>query len=82
MQSWLDVLHALEMLDEFPSLAAFDCLSRSPFVAFLEPPSLDRRVLHQHALFSLVSSPTAALADWLRAHRQLCRRVVIPAALK
>jgi hypothetical protein len=72
----------VDMLDEFPSLTAFDRLSRRPFVAFLEPPSIDRRVLHQHALFSLMSSPTASLDDWLRAHPRLCRRVVVPAALK
>ena len=72
----------VDMLDGFTSLAAFDRLSRTPFVAFLEPPSIDRRVLHQHALFSLMSSPTATLDEWLRAHPQLCRRVVIPAALK
>jgi hypothetical protein len=64
------------------SLLAFDRLSRTPFVTFLEPPSIDRRVMHQHGLFSLMSSPTASLDDWLRAHRQLCRRVVIPAGLK
>jgi hypothetical protein len=72
----------VDMLDEFRSFAAFDRLSRRPFVAFLEPPAIDRRVLNQHALFSLMSSPTADLDQWLRAHPQLCRRVVIPAELK
>lgn len=72
----------VEMLDVFTSFATFDRLARTPFVAFLEPPAIDRRVLHQHALFSLMSSSTAALDDWLRAHPELCRRVVIPAALK
>jgi hypothetical protein len=72
----------VEMLDEFSSLAAFDRLSRRPFVAFLEPPAIDRRVLNQHALFSLMSSPTTPLDEWLREHPQLCRQVPIPAALK
>ena len=72
----------VDMLNAFPSLAAFDRLSRTPFVAFLEPPSIDRRVLNQHALFSLMSSPTAALDAWLGQHPQLCRRVRIPAPLK
>jgi hypothetical protein len=72
----------VDMLAAFPSLAAFDRLGRSPFVAFVEPPALDRRLINQHALFSLMSSPTAALDEWLRAHPQLCRRVIVPAALK
>jgi FRG domain-containing protein len=72
----------IDMLDEFPSFAAFDRLSRRPFVAFLEPPSIDARVMHQHALFSLMSSPTASLDEWLLAHPQLSRRVIVPAALK
>jgi hypothetical protein len=38
-------------------------------------------VVHQHALFSLMSNPTASPRDWLR-HPQLCRRVIVPAALK
>jgi len=31
----------------------------------VEPPALDRRILNQHALFSLMSSPTATLDEWL-----------------
>jgi hypothetical protein len=31
----------VDRLDDFPSLSAFDCLSRTPFVAFLEPPSIE-----------------------------------------
>lgn len=72
----------VEMLDEFRSLAQFDRLSRRTFVAFLEPPAVDRRVLNQHSLFSLMSSPTAALDDWLREHPRLWRRVLVPARLK
>lgn len=72
----------VEMLSAFPSLQSFDALSREPFVVFLEPPAVDRRILNQLALFSLMSSPTAILDDWLRRHPELCRRVVIPAALK
>ncbi len=50
----------VEMLGEFNSLRAFDALSRDPFVVFLEPPSLDTRILNQFALFSLMPSPTIA----------------------
>ena len=44
-----------------PSLHEFDALASEPFVAFLEPPSLDDRIINQFALFSLaVESRCAA----------------------
>jgi hypothetical protein len=72
----------VEMLGAFSSLREFDALSRDPFVVFLEPPAVDRRILNQLALFSLMSNPAARLDEWLRNHPALCRRVEIPAALK
>jgi len=72
----------VEMLSAFQSLRDFDALSREPFVVFLEPPAVDQRILNQLALFSLMSSPSARLDDWLVQHPDLCRRVVIPASLK
>jgi hypothetical protein len=72
----------VEMLGEFSSLRAFDALAREPFVVFLEPPSIDERILNQFALFSLMPSPVTRLDDWLEAHPTLCRRVVVPAELK
>jgi hypothetical protein len=72
----------VEMLGAFRALRQFDALSREPFVVFLEPPAVDKRILNQLALFSLMSSPNAVLDDWLQQHSELCRRVVIPARLK
>jgi hypothetical protein len=72
----------VEMLTEFKSLSSFDSLSRETFVAFIEPPSLDARIINQFALFSLMSSPSASLEEWMRAHPALCRRVIVPAELK
>jgi len=72
----------IDMLTAFRSLAEFDRLARDPFVVFVEPPAIDRRILNQHALFSLMSSPTATLDDWLAAHPGLYRRVTVPASLK
>jgi hypothetical protein len=43
---------------------------------------VDTRILNQLALFSLMSTPTATLDDWLRKHPGLWRRVVVPARLK
>ena len=72
----------VEMLNGFPSLRAFDALGREPFVIFMEPPSLDTRILNQFALFSLMPSAAARLDHWLEEHTALYRRVVVPAELK
>jgi hypothetical protein len=72
----------VEMLRDFGTLREFDSLARDPFVVFLEPPSLDTRILNQFALFSLMSQPGACLDDWLRQHPELGRRIVVPAELK
>src|SRR6266508_4225873 len=64
------------------TLQAFDRLASDPFVVFFEPPSLDDRIVNQFALFSLLSRATIRLDDWLAAHPDVFRRVIIPAALK
>jgi hypothetical protein len=73
-----------EMLDEAAkSLGDFDALGKdNPFVVFLEPPSLDERIINQFALFSLMSSPTARLDHWLENHPDLSHRLVIPQEMK
>jgi hypothetical protein len=72
----------VDMLGAFGSLRDFDRLSHTPFVVFLEPPSLDPRITNQLALFSLMSSASASLDDWLTKHAKLARRVILPASLK
>jgi FRG domain len=72
----------VEMLQAFSSLREFDALRREPFVVFMEPPAVDRRILNQLALFSLMSSPAAGLDEWLASHPKLCRKVRVPARLK
>ncbi|MBC7447694.1 MAG: FRG domain-containing protein [Hymenobacteraceae bacterium] len=57
-------------------------MQQDPFVLFLEPPSLDARIVHQHALFSLMSTAEASLQAWLAAHPELFFRVIVPAELK
>lgn len=64
------------------SLEAFDALASEPFVLFLEPPSVDDRIVNQSALFSVMSNPTTVLHDWLAEHEHSFRRVIIPAKLK
>ena len=63
-------------------LGDLDGLARDAFALFLEPPSLDDRIVNQYALFSLMSSPAARLDEWLYERGELARRIVIPAELK
>jgi hypothetical protein len=72
----------VEMLREFTTLRAFDVLSRNRFVVFLEPPSLDTRILNQFALFSLMPGATSTMDEWLVSNPELSRKVVVPAELK
>lgn len=64
------------------SLDGFDALSPTPFVAFIEPPSVNDRIVNQSALFSVMSNPRSVLHEWLADHDSSCRRVIIPAELK
>jgi hypothetical protein len=73
-----------EMLDRVAQRRAeLDLLAEDEdFVLFLEPPSLDQRIVAQYALFSLMSGADASLDEWCRQHEELVRRLVIPAHLK
>lgn len=73
-----------EMLDRAAgSLRELEALGDgTPFPIFLEPPSLDERIVNQFALFALMSDATARLDYWLRDHSRLARRLILPAALK
>lgn len=73
-----------EMIDRVANnLSGLDDLGKgNPFVVFLEPPSLDERIVVQFALFSLMSSPLVQLHDWLADHPDLYHRLIIPAKLK
>jgi hypothetical protein len=52
------------------------------FVVFLEPPSINPRIVNQYALFSLMSRADARLDDWLADRPELARKVIVPARLK
>ena len=56
-----------EMLDRVArSLHNLQALAAHNFPVFLEPPSLDDRIVNQFALFSLMSRPRARLDAWLQ----------------
>jgi hypothetical protein len=57
-------------------------LAPEPFPVFIEPPSLDDRIINQAALFSFMSTPQAQIGEWLEPRPDAWRRVVVPASLK
>ena len=68
-----------EMLDSVcRTLDDLDSLDEEDFLLFLEPPSLDDRIVNQFALFSLLSNSTRLLDDWLEDHDQYYDRIIIP----
>ncbi|MBL7904335.1 MAG: FRG domain-containing protein [Bacteroidales bacterium] len=72
-----------QMLElECNSLRQLEAMSEHRFVMFLEPPSMDERIVNQHALFSLMSNATLAMSSWLNDHNDLYFRIIIPAKLK
>ncbi len=74
---------SVEILDEVAgSLPIFDELHDERFVAFLDPPSLDARIVNQFAAFSVMNDAGARLDQWLEQHPDLYRIIEIPAGLK
>lgn len=65
-----------------PSFKTLSSFQEQEFVLFLEPPSLDARIVQQYALFSMMSDVKAELSQWLQQHPELYFRVIIPAKLK
>ena len=76
-------LFTVEMLDR--AAPAIDGLAQGydgPSLLFLEPPSIDDRVVNQYALLSVMSGVTARVDEWLANRPEFYARYVIPAALK
>jgi hypothetical protein len=71
-----------EMLDEIcRGLDELEELSDEEFVLFLEPPSLDARIVNQFALFSMTSRASCTLDEWLE-DPQVARNIIVPTGLK
>ncbi|HET6568002.1 MAG TPA: FRG domain-containing protein [Rhodothermales bacterium] len=77
-----DVFTAEMLAEVAPGLQNLERLSEEPFLLFVEPPSMDERIVNQYALFSMLSAPHASLDEWLAAHPAVWRKIVIPADLK
>jgi hypothetical protein len=73
----------VEMLSKVvDTLKTLDTLCDAEFAVFFEPPSMDERIVNQHALFSMMTNARATLNRWLEQDASLCRKVIIPADLK
>jgi len=57
-------------------------MTRDDSLIFFEPPSMQDRIVNQHAFFSVMPNPERSLCDCLRSHPGMWRRVIIPAELK
>jgi hypothetical protein len=77
-----DVFTADMLAEGAGDLASFDRLAQHPFVLFLEPPSLDARIVNQFALFSVMNGPQLRLDTFLEKQERGVSRLIIPAALK
>lgn len=64
------------------SLSELDALAHTKVTLFFEPPSIDDRIVNQHAFCSVMSDPRMALEEWLGEHPGMSRKIIIPAALK
>ncbi len=76
-------LFTVKMLREaIPSLDTLEGLSEKPFPLFLEPPSIDDRIVNQHSIFSLFSSAGIEFDRWLAPRPELWKKLIIPSHLK
>ena len=65
-----------------PTFRDLERIADEPFCMFLEPPSLDERIVNQYALFSLLSDSRTSLDEWLDGREEVIQKILVPAALK
>ncbi len=77
-------LFSVEMLEEIKNLSEFDALATHSgvFPLFFEPPSLDHRIVNQGAILSMLPGARMVMSDFLKAHPELGRKILIPKELK
>ncbi|MFX1384266.1 MAG: FRG domain-containing protein, partial [Promethearchaeota archaeon] len=80
---------SIELLEEvftgnLNALQNLETASDEEYVIFLEPLSLDDRIVNQFAMFSMLSNPERTLDDWLDKNKdpKLWRKIIIPSELK
>jgi len=79
-QAWLFNIRMLSK--SYEKLKDFDNSKGSPFMVFLEPPSIDDRIVNQFAVFSVISKPDVVPHDWLLNEQIMYKKIIIPKDLK
>ena len=64
------------------TLEEFELLAREDFFIFLEPQSIDARIVNQFALFSIASNPSIPLNELLDARGIDIQKIIIPREIK
>jgi FRG domain len=64
------------------SIPDLDRISKDLTCIFLEPPSIDDRVVNQFALFSVLNKATASMDQWIKESDVRCKKVIIPSEVK
>lgn len=64
------------------SLDEFELLSRDDFFIFLEPQSMDARIVNQFAVFSVASNPRRRLDELLSQRDVATHKIIVPADIK
>ena len=78
----MDVFSGELLAEVAAGLDELERLAEEEYVVFLEPPSLNDRIVNQYSLFSLLSRPDVRFDEWLETRPELARRLVVPAELK
>lgn len=64
------------------SLTELSNMANEDFVLFMEPSSINERIVNQFAFFSICSNPRLAMDDWLRERPAIWKKLIVPARLK
>jgi hypothetical protein len=78
-------IFSIEMLEHIASLESFDRIGEptcEEFLMFLEPPSLDARIINQGAVMSAMPGSQLDLKRFLLRHPGMHHRIIIPKELK
>ena len=66
------------MMDEVSkSMSNFSSIYSETFPIFLEPPSIDARIVNQYGVFSFMSDPNITIDKWLESANVSCVKIVI-----